>query len=300
MPRSMRIATALAALAALTLPIAPARAAAPKTMAELLATATAGDWRTLDPAHTLYVDLDAGRVIIELAPHFAPRHVANIEALAREGYYDGLAISRVQDNFVVQWGDAGRPVKTAARTLPAEFSSAVTPAAVFTRLPDVDGYAPVVGFADGMPAARDAAGKTTWLTHCYGTVGVGRDNDADSGGGTELYVVIGHAPRQLDRNITAVGRVVRGIELLSSLPRGTGPLGFYEAPANGVVIRSVHVAADVPAAQRVVIEVLRTDTPLFAQLIELRRNRADDWYKVPAGYIDLCSVPLPTRIAARR
>ena len=63
------------------------------------------------------------RVVIELAPQFAPSHVANILALVREQYFDGLAIMRVQDNYVVQWGDADgkRPLRTAKKTLAPEF-----------------------------------------------------------------------------------------------------------------------------------------------------------------------------------
>ncbi len=93
---------------------------------------------------------------------------------------------------------------------------------------------------------------------------MGRDNPADSGGGTELYAVIGHAPRHLDRNVTLVGRVVKGIELFSVLPRGTGDLGFYEKPEQRVPIRSIRVAADVPESRRTPLEILRTDTPTFA------------------------------------
>jgi peptidylprolyl isomerase len=126
-------------------------------------------------------------------------------------------------------------------------------------------------------------------------VGAGRGNEPESGNSAELYVVIGHAPRQLDRNLALVGRVVQGMELLSVLPRGTGPLGFYEQPGQHVPITSVRLAADVPEAERARLEVLRTDTATFAALVEARRNRRDDWYKVPAGYIDLCNVPLPAR-----
>ena len=75
------------------------------TSAEVLASATASDWRRLDDARTLYLELPAGRVILELAPAFAPEHVENIQTLARERYFDGLAILRAQDNYVVQWGD---------------------------------------------------------------------------------------------------------------------------------------------------------------------------------------------------
>ena len=280
----------------------------PATMPDVLAASKSGDWHALDPENTLYMELRGGRVVIELAPAFAPRHAANIKALAREKYYDGLAMLRSQDNYVVQWGDPHadaraedkdqpRAIQSAQRTLKAEFTTPIGKDIPFTRLPDVDGYAPQSGFSGDFWSARDPDKNQTWLTHCYGAVGVGRDVDSDSGGGTELYVVIGNAPRHLDRNITVVGRVVQGMELLSVLPRGTGPLGFYEKAEQRVPIRSIRVAADVPANQRTNLEVLRTDTPTFTALIETRRNRRDEWFKVPAGYVELCNVPIPVRVA---
>jgi len=132
--------------------------------------------------------------------------------------------------------------------------------------------------------------------HCYGMVGAGRDAPADSGGGTELYVVIGHAPRHLDRNVTLLGRVVQGIELLSALPRGTGALGFYEKAEQRVLIKAIRVAADVPLTERTDLQVLRTDTRLFKDLIESRRNRREDWFKFQAGHIEVCNVPIPVRV----
>jgi peptidylprolyl isomerase len=126
-------------------------------------------------------------------------------------------------------------------------------------------------------------------------VGAGRGNEADSGSGAELYVVIGHSPRHLDRNITLVGRVLSGMERLSVLPRGTGPLGFYEDPAQYVPIESLRLAADVPESERSRIEVLRTDTATFHQLVESRRNRRESWFIVPVGHVGLCNVPIPVR-----
>ena len=298
--------TKWSAVACLVFAVAANAADAPpkgKTMADVLAAAKPSDWRTPDPDSTLYLDLAAGRVVIELAPAFAPLHAKNIEALAHEHYFDGLAILRVQDNFVTQWGDPdsdkpdkAKPLGTASKTLAPEFERAIGDLQ-FTALPDSDVYAPEVGFSNGMPAARDRKSGKAWLAHCYGMIGAGRDTAVDSGPGTELYVVIGHAPRQLDRNIAVVGRVVQGMELLSALPRGTGALGFYEKPEQRLAIKSVRLAADVPAAERTNIEILRTDTQTFADLVEARRNRRDDWYKVPAGRIDLCNVPIPVRAA---
>src|SRR4249919_2482300 len=281
-------------------PATPATPAKPKSMQELLDASVPADWRTLDPANTLYLDLTAGRVVIELAPGFAPAHVGNIRTLAHEGYWNGLSINRSQDNFVVQWGDAAEEDKdrkslgTALAHLPAEFTR-TSEGIAFNALPDSDGWAPQVGFSGGFPAARDPKSGQAWLAHCYGAVGAGRDVAADSSNGTELYVVTGQSPRQLDRNITVVGRVVQGMELLSVLPRGTGPLGFYEKPEQRTAIKAIRLASEVPENDRVPLALLRTDTPVFTQLVEARRNRRDEWYKRPAGHIDLCNVPLPVR-----
>jgi peptidylprolyl isomerase len=266
-------------------------------MSEVLAATTPADWRPLDPENTLYLQLPQGRVVIELAPAFAPQHVDNLRRLARGKYFDGLAIVRSQDNFVVQWGDPDgkRSLGTARDKLPPEFTVKLTPALPFEPLPDRDGYAPEVGFSQGFPVGRDPAKGEAWLAHCYGMVGAGRGNEADSGSGAELYVVTGHAPRQLDRNIALVGRVVKGMELLATQPRGSGPMGFYDKAEQYVPITSVLVAADVPAAERENLEIMRTDTERFRQLVEARRNRRDDWYLVPAGYIDLCNVPIVAR-----
>jgi len=277
-------------------PAGPAAAPKALTTAEVLAASSPSDWRPLDPQNTLYLELPAGRVIIELAAVFAPNHVANVIALAREGYFDGLAFMRSQDDYVVQWGDAqGRkPLQKAVRTLLAEFERPVRGLTI-ARITDPDTYAPVVGFLDGFPVAADPQLGRAWLVHCYGMVGAGRDNDVDSGGGTELYAVIGQAPRHLDRNVTLLGRVVRGMELLSVLPRGHGDLGFYQPSESGMPIRSLRLAADLPEGERTALEELRTDTPTFAAYVEARRNRHEEWFKVPAGRIDVCNIPVPVR-----
>ena len=296
----VRLLTAVALLAATIGLPAYAKEAPPKSqpaLADILKASKASDWRDLDPQNTLYLELPAGRVVIELAPQYAPNHVANIKALVRERYFDGLVILRAQDNWVVQWGDPSeaRPIKTGKKTLKAEFSTTIAKDIPFTALPDLDTYAPAVGYSNGLPAARDPQSGNTWLTHCYGMVGAGRDNDADSGGGTELYVVIGHSPRHLDRNVTLVGRVMQGMELLSTLPRGTAALGFYDKPEQYVPIKSIRVAADVPQSERSHLEIIRTDTPTFKAIVESQRFRGGEWYKFAAGHVEVCNVPIPVR-----
>jgi peptidylprolyl isomerase len=276
-------------------------AAHSKSTSEILDSSPEADWRPLDPDNTLYMDLPDGRVVIELAAGFAPLHAANIKTLVKEKYFDGLAIVRSQDNFVVQWGDPNedeanaKPIGSALAKLAPEFTVPISAATPFTRLPDFDGYAPQAGFSNGFPVGRNPKTKQTWLTHCYGAVGVGRNNAPDSGNGSSLYVVIGNAPRQLDRNIAVVGRVVQGMDLLSARPRGSETMGFYKKTDSLVTIGSVRLAADLPYAERTNLEVLRSDSASFAAVAEARRNRHDDFYIAPAGYIELCNVPIPVR-----
>jgi peptidylprolyl isomerase len=265
---------------------------------ETLAASKPEEWRALDPENTLYMEFPAGRVIIELAPDFAPNHVANVKALAREGYFAGGGVTRVQDNYVAQWAQAADPErapKVGVKTLKAEFTRPRDTNVGFDVLPDPDTYAPEVGFSNGFAAARDA--NAMWLTHCYGVVGVGRDNDPDSGGGTELYAIIGQSPRGLDRNITVLGRVIQGMELLSSLPRGTGDLGFYTTPDQYHRFTDIKVAADVPEDKRAKLQILRTDSQTFATLVNSRRWRNDAFYHVPPGRIGVCNINVPSRTA---
>jgi peptidylprolyl isomerase len=301
----MRHALTAALLVLLSTPLHAGDAEAPPkhlSANQIVDAAPASAWRDLDPANTLYMELPGGRVVIELAPGFAPEHVANIKTMARGGFWDGLTIYRAQDNFVVQWGDAdgeepgkAKPFPAGTKThLPAEFTRA-SAGVRFDRLPDADGWAPEVGFADGFPAARDPKTGRTWIAHCYGVVGAGRNNAPDSSIGAELYAIIGQAPRALDHQLTVVGRVVKGMELLSVIPRGPEPMGFYEKPEQRAPILSVKLASDVPEAQRTPLQLLRTDSRAFIDSTEARRNRVDDFYTVPAGHIDLCNVPVPVR-----
>ncbi len=293
---------ALLALALSCLLSGVATAATPyRSAQQILEASPASDWRTPDPANLLVMKLDAGEVLIELAPAFAPQHVANIQTLAHEHFWDGESIYRAQDNFVVQFGDAdaddaakAKPLGSAKRKLPAEFQRDSRGLEV-SLLPDRDGWAERTGFVDGFPVGQDAKDGKTWLAHCYGALGAGRNNEEDSSIGAELYVVTGQSPRQLDRNITVVGRVLKGMELLSALPRGPAPMGFYADPAQRTAIRSIQRVSDLPEAQRPTLQVLRTDSKTFADTVEARRNRVDDFYKRAAGHIDLCNIPVPVR-----
>jgi peptidylprolyl isomerase len=275
----------------------------PFANADLLSSSKPSDWRSVDPANVLYMQLPSGRVIIELNPDFAPESVPNVKALAKEKYWDGLAVVRVQDNYVVQWADPNsdkpelkKKLKAAHEHVNAELDVPLNAKAPFDHLKDPDGYAKEVGFSNGFAVGRDLKTKRMWPLHCYGAVGVGRDTPADSGNGTELYAVIGNAPRQLDRNVTLIGRVLQGMEFFSSLPRGHGVLGFYEKPEQNVTIRSIDLAANVAEKDRIDLEVLRTDTSFFKEWLESKRNRKEDWFHYQVNHIDVCNVPIPVRV----
>jgi len=291
----MRLLAALLALVAAPL---LASDAPPPTMTSVLAEASPEEWVDIDPERLLVMQLDTGRVVIELAPQFAPAHVANIIALVKGSYFSDSRIVRSQDNYVVQWGDpkadsdAARPFGDAASKVPAEFDRP-REGLTITALPDPDSYAAQTGVVDGFPVGFD--GERAWLAHCYGMVGAGRGDAADSSNGSSLYVVTGHAPRHLDRNITLVGRVIEGMPLLSTLPRGTGPLGFYEDPSQQSAIKYIHLATMEPELRRPRPQKLRSDSASFKKLIDARRFRHETWFVNPVGHIELCNMPLPVR-----
>ena len=136
-----------------------------------------------------------------------------------------------------------------------------------------------------------------WPVHCYGMVGVGRNYSPDTGSGAELYTVIGHAPRHLDRNIALAGRIIAGMEHLSSLPRGSGALGFYTAQEAKLrtPILSIRVASDLPEGERPRFEYLSTEGATFAKYADARANRRDPFFIQHAGGADICNIPVPIR-----
>ena len=195
---------------------------------EIVASAKAGEWVAIAPSDLLVMDLapdskgKARRVVIQLMPKpFSQGWVGNIRKLAAARWWDGTSINRVQDNYVVQWGDATEKKALPEALATMEAKDYVTPDWpskdwIFARADGrPDAYAGAHGFYIGWPLAQGREGL--WPIHCYGMVGVGRNLAPDTGTGAELYTVIGHAPRHLDRNIALVGRVIEGIEHLDKV-----------------------------------------------------------------------------------
>ena len=340
----------LAAAASLAAPLCAQEAPeGPPSPNAIVAQANAEERVQIAPNDLLVMTLapdaegNAREVVIQLMPAPCSQGwVENIRLLARSGWYDDISVNRVQDNYVVQWGDPNydNPEATGeAKPLPeglrvmeeANYASSFDPQVVDVisagrgfdspqnlNAPRIsaqnapsppwfyDPYPGNVGFAKGYPIAASFAPSgpgqplsgEMYPVHCYGMVGVGRGYSPDTGSGAELYTVIGHAPRHLDRNIALVGRVIEGIEHLSSLPRGKGALGFYEDPEKRVPILSIRVASDLPENEQPSFEYLTTEGETFARYAEARANRRDPFFIVPAGGADICNIPVPIRRTA--
>ena len=269
-----------------------------KSSAELIESLPEEAWRELGPQNTLVMTLPGGEVVIELVDDFAPKHVQNIKTLVAEKYFNGTAVIRSQDNYVAQWGDTSDVDGSGATASPKSLGNAKknieveffepTGSIPFNVINSRDSYAEKVGFTLGMPTASD--GKKAWLSHCYGMVGVSRGQEIDSGNGSGLYAITGHAPRHLDLNVTLVGKVWIGMHHLSSLPRGKGPLGFYTDESKYVPISSVDFLS-----KKRSIKVMRTDTPEFKRFVELRTYRNEPWFIEPTGKIELCNIWVPVK-----
>ncbi len=288
----------------------------PPTPNSVVAAAPREQWRAIDPADLMIVDLapdaqgDPRRIVVQLMPApWSQDWVDNIRTIARAHWWDGTTVYRVVDNWVAQWGD-GEDDERAAKPLPDGLR--VVPESEYVHqsdkvpMPDetctghaggrpftCDNYAPTVFFKDGWPIGGD--GVSEWPLHCYASVGVARDLSPDTGTGAELYAVIGQAPRQLDRNIAVVGRVIEGIAHLSTLPRGTADAGVYATDEEKVPIISVRLADELPATDRPAFEYLDSRSASFADYVKIKQSRSDSFYKAPAGGSDICNIPVPVR-----
>ena len=269
---------------------------------EIVAKANVTEWAAIAPSDLLVMDLASlngkvRRVVIQLVPApFSQAWVGNIRKLAAAKWWDGTSINRVQDNYVAQWGDATekKALPEGLATVPeSEYVTEDFVGRPFYSLEGSwrDSYSHDTGFYRGWPIAFGKEGY--WPVHCYGMVGVGRNLSPDTGTGAELYTVIGHAPRHLDRNIALVGRVIEGIEHLSSLARGTGALGFYEKEEERVPILSVRLGNEIEGLPA--YEYLSTENASFSAYADARANRRDAFFIKPAGGADICNIPVPVR-----
>ena len=260
----------LAVLAAALLVAAPAFAVPPTSPAA----PSEADWRTPDPQNVLVIDTNKGRIFVELAPQAAPKSVAQVRDLARSGFYDGRAFFRVIDDFMDQTGDPkdnGQGGSTKPN-LPGEFT--------FRR----NGSMPIVvidseagrekGFIGALPVmSQPAALAAMTVDHtvgaapifCTGVVGMARAQDPDSG--NSQFFLMRDTQHNLDGQYTAIGRVIAGQDVVSSIKTGE-PV----APPQDKMLK-VRVLADIPQAERPSVRVIDTAGPWFTA--EIPRVKAE-------------------------
>ena len=259
----------------------------------------AADWRDVDPENLVVMDTAHGRVLLELAQPFAPRHTERFRSLVRAKFYDGKSFYRVIDGFVAQGGIGEGDDKKLPDwpALKAEFDRNIGIDVDFVALGSPDLFADKVGHVDGFPVGQSRKDKRMWLLHCPGALAMARDNDPDTGG-TEFYIPIGHAPRRLDRNLTVFGRVLDGMQHLQKLNRGDPKVesGVIQDPAKRDAIIRVQMAADMPEADRPRVQVMDPASKAFSEFKAQRRNPAPEFYKKVSPNLDICAFNAPMRM----
>lgn len=259
-------------------------------------------WRTLSPENTLYMQTTAGQVIFELAHQFSPNHVKHIKKLVRSGFYDGLSFYRVIDGFVIQGGDVDEKSNNplAKQTMKAEFEQVITATDHYTLVQSPDLLAEQTGFINGFAVGRDSKDNKQWLITCPGVVNLARSNDINSGT-TDFAIMIGQAPRHLDRNMSIFGRVISGMEQLNLIKRGSAANGgmIKELNQRSKII-SMHIGADLVKEQQQIIKIERTDSQAFKQKIAVRRKRSNDFYRHKGnGALDICYLKVGVQLGSR-
>ncbi len=254
-------------------------------------------WRTVDPENLLLLHLPTGDVLVELAPQFAPAHVAQMQRLVRDGFYgDRAAFYRVIDNFVAQGGVPEDVDSTDAPTLAAEFERPLD-ALAFVPNDSPDLYAPRTGHIDGFAVGVDPQAQTVWPLHCYGAVAMARSADPNSGS-SHFYIIIGRDQRYLDRNLTVFGRVVAGMPHVQAVHRADPSVasGRIEDPAERTPILGFDLAADLPEADRPQVEVMDPQSPAFEAAKARKFYRDSDFFARKPAAVEACAVPGPVRV----
>ena len=254
-------------------------------------------WRTVDPENLLLVDTKYGQIAVELFPEIAPKHVAQVKALARDGFYDNVPFHRVIDGFMNQTGDGSNGDGTGDSEMPdiaAEFDfrrGADMPFTLVTARKAGQGEIGV-GFYKSLPIASQPSSGAMFTKdqkvaafglHCKGVTSMARTSDPNSAN-SQFFLMRAKA-EHLDTQYSIWGNTVLGYEYLERFRIGTtGEVpGWVPDQMN-----SVKVAADV--SDRPNVQVLKTDSPAFQNWLKTQK-RADGTFP------DICDIAVPTRVA---
>ncbi len=255
-------------------------------------------WRELSPENTVFMEMSEGLVVMELNPVFAPETVKQFIQLAQDHFYDGLGFYRVIDGFVAQGGDGSDLGKLSnVPLIDAEFEIDWNEEFSYMPVQSPDMFAPETGLIDGFAVARDPSRDKVWLAHCPGIVAMARNDDPDSSR-TDFYIVIGQAPRYLDRNMNIFGRIVYGMDVVQQIKRGP-------ALGNGIIqdetassrISQMRLLSEIPEEDRLQVFVMDTSDKGFKKLLKGRLDRKQKFFhNQPPRVLDVCQVPVAGRI----
>ena len=253
---------------------------------------TAAQTRLVAQDNLVYMQTSTGMVVIELTDSIAPNHVNRFKQLVAEGFYDGLDFYRVIDGFVAQAGDVSEQKATKFKQpLKAEFSRTNSGhPQEFVGVQQPAFLAQETGFIEDFPAGRNLDDDRQWLLHCPGMVAMARNNEADSAT-TEFYIVIGQAPRHLDRNMSVFGQVVYGLQNVQAMHRGDPAVGggVIENKDKRTVIVSAKLGAQVPPSEQLQIVRDTAASDAFQQRLSSARSLDNPFYHYSGtGNIDVC------------
>lgn len=258
-------------------------------------------WRPVSINNSVLLTLPHGKVVIELAPQFAPQHVAQFRQLTQQGFYNGTKFYRVIDGFVAQAGPKeGSKKDKSVPLLAMEAEWRFNAKELYTPVQKNDLFAAQTGFQDSFAMAFQTKNNQTpnsaWLTHCPGVVAMARNNEADSAS-SHFYVVMGQAPRYLDNIMTIFGRVVYGMQHIHAITRTEVMAGEQAINARKFTpIVSMKLMADVPKSQQIQIAVENTESKAFRERLDSRRHRDSAFfYKKPPPVLDVCQIPIRSR-----
>ncbi len=262
-------------------------------------------WRKVELSNAVLLTLPHGKVVIELAPQFAPKHTKQFSDLIKKGFYDGTKFYRVIDGFVAQAGPEDGSVKDKSVPLLAmEAELQVDNAWSFTPVQKQDLFAAQTGFKDSfaiaLQAQEERALRKAWLTHCPGTLAMARNNEADSAT-SHFYFVIGQAPRYLDGIMTIFGRVIYGMQHIQGIQRTEVFSGEDAiAPSDFTEIINMQLMSDVAKKDQIHLEVENTASKAFLERLSNRRNRSHTFfYKKPPPVLDVCQIPIRSRLVKK-
>ena len=256
------------------------------------------EWRTVAIENMVLLTLPHGKVVIELAPQFSPKHVKQFIQLTKAGHYNGNKFYRVIDGFVAQAGpeDASKADRSVP-LLSLEGDWTTEQDFAFTLVQNNDLFAEKTGFKNGFALGHNPSENKAWLTHCPGIIAMARGNEANSAS-SHFYITNGQAPRYLDRIMSIFGRVIYGMNHVQSITRTAVIEGEDAVPdTKHTPIISMQMMADVPKAEQIHLQVTNTESALFATKLadRIKRNSAF-FFKKPPPVLDICQTPVLTRL----